>query len=252
MHLWFLGHLLLYAGAYVVWRHMTRSEAPRELGPPPDHAAIIAITVTLAVVTWGVRVWYPVGRWAPLMGLVAAEPAYLPQYVCLFVVGLAAHRGDWLRRMRAAVGYVWLAVGLLASAGIYALHGFGRWNLLGDGGPNVPSLVRSSWESVICVSVSVGLIVLFRGVFRRPRRLLDAMARDTYGAYILHLLIVVALQVAILRVELPVIVKFGLVVVLGNILAFGLAHLLSRTPGVRFLLGAAPDTPGDPSAGPSS
>ena len=66
------------------------------------------------------------------------------------------------------------------------------------------------------------------------------MAAASYAAYIIHWMIVVFLQVGIEPLDLSALVKFGLVTVLGVILAFGLAHLSGRVPGVRKVLGTTP------------
>lgn len=247
LHLWFLGHLLLYSAAYVVWRWIAdRAARPRRAWAPPNNAAILGFVVGLALVTWIVRVWYPVDEWVPLLFVVAAEPAHLPQYVSLFVIGVMAYRGDWLRRIPARVGACWLGVGLTAAAGLYAVQGFApnRWEtLVTTGGPNAGSLLRSTWETVICIGLSVGLIVVARGLFRRPNRLLSAMATASYAAYILHVWIVVSLQVAIIGVALSAVAKFTVVSILGIVLSFGVAHLSRHVPGVRVLLGTATKRP---------
>lgn len=176
-----------------------------------------------------------------------AEPANLPQYVSLFSLGVIAYRSDWFRRMSTRVGMTWLGVGLVASAAVYALESFGLW---GDpravGGFNGPSLLRTSLEALIGAGLSVGLVVLFRGVFDRPRRLLVAMATASYAAYIVHLYIVVGLQGGILGLEAPAFVKFALVAVLGTLLSFGIAHLSRKVPGVRVILGTTPERRAEP------
>jgi hypothetical protein len=122
----------------------------------------------------------------------------------------------------------WLSVGIIAAAGVYVAHPIGVWDkVMGIGGLTLSSLVRSTWETMICVGLSVGLIVLFREVFHRSHWLLVAMAAASFAAYILHLAIVIAAQAAIEGLALPAIIKFALVAVSATILAFGLAHLSS-------------------------
>ena len=40
------------------------------------------------------------------------EPAHLPQYASLFVIGLLAGRGRWIDTMPRRRGLAWLAVGV--------------------------------------------------------------------------------------------------------------------------------------------
>jgi hypothetical protein len=244
-HLWFLGHLLLYSAGYVVLRIFSdrRSDQSRRTWAPPDHAAIVRFVVALAFVTWVIRVWFPIDEWVPLFFVVAAEPAHLPQYVGLFAVGVVAYRGDWLRRLPASTGAIWLSVGLVASAGVFAMQLLPPERIpefLAFGGDNWQSLVYSTWEALICVGMVVGLIFLARAAFSRPNRLVVAMLAGSYAAYILHLGIVIGLQAGIEGVDLPVFVKFGLVAVFGVVLTFGIAHLSRRLPGLRVILGTTP------------
>jgi glucans biosynthesis protein C len=72
----------------------------------------------------------------------------------------------------------------------------------------------------------------------RPSRLLDITAAASFGAYILHPPIVVALQVMIQGFAIPALFKFLIVSLLGIVLAFAAAHWASNVPGVRAMLGS--------------
>jgi glucans biosynthesis protein C len=240
LHLWFVAHLLLYCFAYAALRRISEASegAPMKLALP-SHAAIASFVVALALITWLVRIWYPVDKWVPFLWVMPAEPAHLPQYIAFFAAGVVAYRGDWFRRMPTADGLVWLAVGVIASSGIYVAYAFGPWSeLMAIGGSGLSSLIRSSWETVIAVALSVGLIIAFRELFDRSNRLLKAMAAVSFGAYILHPAIVVALQAAITNVTLAAFAKFAVVSLLGTAAAFAVAHLAGQVPGIRVVLGA--------------
>ena len=238
-HLWFVAHLLLYCFAYTGWRRISQlSESTPIKLPLPTHAAIASFTMALALITWLVRIWYPVDKWVPFLWIMPAEPAHLPQYMAFFTAGVVAYRGDWFRKMPTADGLIWLIVGLIASGGIYVAYALGLWSeLLAGGGNGLPSLIRSSWETVIAVSLSLGLIIAFRELFDHSNRLLEAMAAASFGAYILHPAIVVALQTAIADLTLSAFVKFAIVSVLGTAVAFGIAHMARKVPGIRAVLG---------------
>jgi glucans biosynthesis protein C len=121
------------------------------------------------------------------------------------------------------------------------LHGLGAWDeVVATGGPSLRSLAYSGWESVVCVSLTVGLIVLFREWVHGEGRLLAAAAEDSYAAYVLHILVVFGVQQAVVRLDLPVLIKFAAVSILGVVLTFGLAHLSRKVPGFRVVLGMAP------------
>jgi glucan biosynthesis protein C len=238
LHLWFVAHLLLYCFAYAALRRISESPEGAPKLPLPSHAAIGSFIVALALVTWIVRIWYPVDKWVPFLWVMPAEPAHLPQYMAFFAAGVVAYRGDWFRRMSTTDGLIWLSVGVIASGGIYVAYAFGWWKMA-PGGLGLESLMRSSWETVIAVGLSTGLIIAFRELFDRPNRLLKVMTAASFGAYILHPPIVVALQATIADVTLAAFAKFAIVSLLGTAAAFALAHLAGQVPGIRAVVGAS-------------
>lgn len=248
LHLWFLGHLVLYSVGYVAWRRVAdhRSSRPRRIWSPPSHAAIVGFIIWLALISWIVRIWYPIDDWVPLFFFMAAEPAHLAQYVSLFGLGVIAYRGDWLRQMPTRLGAIWLAVGLAASTGYYIVGLLGSDSANDDvvtGGFTARSALYSTWEALICAAMVVGLVVVGRTAFRRSSRLLEAMTAASYDAYILHITFVIGLQAGLEDVDLPTGLKFGLVASLGVPLAFGAGHVSGRVPGLRTLLGTSPRDP---------
>lgn len=245
-HLWFLGHLLIYTAVYALWAGRKRpgggagnpAGGGKQLVPPPGHAAILGFAAALILVTWVVRWWFPVDSWVPLFFLVPMEPANFVQYVSLFVVGILAYRNHWFTRIPKSVGLPWLAVGFLATVAIFSLQAFGLWfTLTATGGFGWPSLVRVSLEALVCLGLSAGLVVAFRELFHRSRRLLAAMAAASYAAYILHVYIVVGLQVAVLQAAWPAGGKFILVAVFGVVLSFGIGYASRSVPGLGLVLG---------------
>lgn len=228
-HLWFVLHLLIYSALYALWRAAggRRAEARLEGLPAPGHRAIIGYTLALTLVTALVRLWFPIDAWPRLFGLVPAEAAHLPQYLSLFVVGLLAGRAGWLERLPAQVGRVWLAVGLAAAALRYAYAlaapGLVPDGLADGGGASWGALIWSGWEALICVGLCVGLLSAVRGVRATPGRLEGGLAAGAYGAYLVHIFPVVALQMLLLPLPLAPLAKFALVTAAAVPLSFALA-----------------------------
>ena len=240
-HLWFLGVLLLLAGAYVVWRLVIR----RPLGvrlrhlPPPGHLAIVGFVVVLTAITWVVRITWPIDDWETFFAVLPLEPARLPQYVLLFGVGVLAFRGDWLRRIKTSTGLIWLGIGAAASVGIYVFFMQAPERIpdfLAIGGSNRKSLLMCAWEAVICAGACVGLLVLFRVLLDRRSRFVGAMAAASFAAYIAHLWIVIELQERFIDVDHSALTKFGMVTAIAMVLSFGIGYLVRKIPGVRRVL----------------
>jgi glucan biosynthesis protein C len=246
-HLWFLGHLLVYALLYALWKTIFKAAGPPggsgTPGTPgrsgtPGHGAILLYVLVLGIVTYFVRRRYPIDRW--VVWLVPVELAHFPQYVSLFVMGTLAWRGDWFRKIPAAAGRVWMAVGL-AAAGLLYVYGALRLKpsipaFTAMGGPGWRSLVQSCLEAFLAVGLSIGLLVWLRERFNRPNRLMAAMSADSYFVYIIHLYLVIALQAALHSAPLPPFVKFLLVTVSGVLICFSLSHLVRKVSFTRGIL----------------
>jgi glucan biosynthesis protein C len=243
-HLWFLGHLLVYALVYALWKTIFKAagsageSARSKATGTPGHGVILLYVLALGIVTYFVRRRYPIDRW--VVWLVPFELAHFPQYVSLYVLGILAQRGDWFRKIPAATGRVWLGIGL-AAAGLLYLNGALRLKPLipsftAMGGPGWRSLVQSCWEAFLVVGLSIGLLVCLRERFNRPNRLMAALSADSYFVYIIHLYLVVALQAALHTVGLPPFIKFLLVAVFGVLICFSLSHLVRKLPFTRGIL----------------
>jgi glucan biosynthesis protein C len=241
-HLWFLLHLLLYGSIYVLWRtfRSPNPERPRGAGEHPTHGQILLYLLALAGVTWVVRIWYPIDRWVPLFFLISAEIAHLPQYLSLFIIGALAARHDWTHRTPARLGIFWLRIGLSAAGLFYLYRLMGMQFLPGivaKGGLNWQSLVWCLWEAFICTGLCVGLPVWFRERFNgRPGGLARAMILAAYGAYIIHFLIVIALQLTLRTALMPPLTKFALVTMTGIAISFAISYALRYIPGVSKML----------------
>lgn len=175
------------------------------------------------------RVVAPQDLWIHVLWLIPAEPAHLPQYMSLFVVGIVAGRGRWFTTLPAAVGKRWFAIGFGAFAIMVALalneDRFPDWY---NGG-----VVWGFFEAFVCVGMILGLLMLFRAYCDRPGRWLERLEGNVYGVYILHIFIVVGLQTAILAYAWPATGKFLFVSALAIVLSFAASAVLRMIPIVR-------------------
>lgn len=231
-HLWFVAHLLLYSVLYAAWRIVAPAPRADSAPPPPGLGAILGYTLTLALVSVLVRTIYPQDTWVRLFWLIPAEPAHLPQYAGLFVIGIVAARGRWFTelpgRTASAVFLFGLAALLFAGLfdyGVLPLPGFLDMNL-----------TWGFFEAFVCMGMILGLLALFRRFLDRPGPWLSWLEGNVYGTYLIHVFIVVPLQIAILDLTVPALAKFAIVSAMGIALSFALTALLRRIPAVRAVI----------------
>ncbi|HLU96029.1 MAG TPA: acyltransferase [Thermobifida alba] len=242
-HLWFIQHLLVYVLLYTVSRWAVglrgrtaggrEDAAPPAAGTAPGTAAVIGFTAALAAATFLLRVWYPVDTWVPVLEFIQTEPADLALQASFFAAGIMAYRRGWLSSFGDRAGYAWLAVGTALAA---AHIGFGDRldTLYAPGGWTGGSLLWSVVESVMCVSLSIGLLALFRRWARRSGPVLAGGAALVFTVYVIHVPVVVALQYA--AGDLGAWGGFAVAASGGVLLSFALAWAVNRTPVLRRVL----------------
>lgn len=231
-HLWFVEHLLVYAFLYAAIRMALQDRTPSRSASPSRGVPLYAIVLFIAALgfvtqlvrtSWG----FPIDRWLFFLGFIQMEPAHLPQYLSLFVLGILACRHSLLESLASPRNMLWLIPGL----GIYALTVYQRYT---TGRRAV--LLWEYREALLCVGVCIGLLALFRMYFNRTGPLARVLADNAYGAYIIHVAVVVALQHAFDPVPAGAFTLFVGVSILSITGSFLASYLIRLIPGVKRVL----------------
>jgi peptidoglycan/LPS O-acetylase OafA/YrhL len=227
-HLWFITHLLFYALVYAVWRAVVPRTASDKGLRPPGHISIFLYALALAVTGALVRQVYPQNTWVDFLWIIPVEPAHLPQYLSLFVLGIAAGRGGWFTKINNKTAYVWFSIGLAAFL----------WNVFDLGFPQFVLRFlngRAIWgilEAFICIGMILGLLVIFRNNVSTPSTLVKRLAGSVYGVYVLHVFAVFGFQAIFLGIDLHALIKFPIVLACSLVVTFVAVDLLRKIPGV--------------------
>ncbi|MBW4655769.1 MAG: acyltransferase family protein [Kaiparowitsia implicata GSE-PSE-MK54-09C] len=243
-HLWFLVHLVFYAVCYVLWRRTTKQkvmfEPDQQKMAAPQHSLILAYLAALAIVTFFIRIQYPIDTWKGLLWIIPTEIAHLPQYLSLFVIGIIAYHHDWFRRMPTQRGWVWLGIGLAAALLRYGYaltrNQLFENRLIAGGGWDWRSLVWSTWEATICVGLCVGLLVFFRERVNGQGKWGRILSANAYTVYLIHILVIIAVQFLVAPVLIPPLLKFFFVTLVGIPLCFLIGHYVRKLPFARLVL----------------
>jgi hypothetical protein len=221
-HLWFVENLLIFSLVYAAWRRV-RPPRARGAGAPPGDFAIAAFTIALGVVTWLVRLRYPIDAWTALFGFMQSEPAHLPQYASLFVLGLVAGRRGWFDTFPAKRGRRWLRLGIAAIL-------FASVRAAADQSIAVNALDTCLVEALICVGLSIGLLVGFRDRWNRATWV-TGFGPDTYAVYVFHYGVVGAVQLVLLPLAAGALAKAAIAVPVAVVASFAVGRAVRRLPG---------------------
>jgi glucans biosynthesis protein C len=242
---WFIEALLFFVMFYALWRvcstwwsHTfpqvttpTRSITSARRHPYPTTGAMLLYIVGLALITFVIRIWLPMGWWFQPLNLMFAE---FPQYISMFILGLIAYRRGWLTRIPDAVGkrWFWVAlIDLLVFVLLSVLNGI--WGGSIDyflGGLHWQALVYAFWEASMCVAMCTGLLVFFRKHLNRPGRLWNFLSANAYATYIFHPVILVGLAYSLHTVALYPLLKLGIAVIFAVPLCFLISSVIRRIP----------------------
>jgi surface polysaccharide O-acyltransferase-like enzyme len=239
-HLWFLQALLVFAGVYAGVRALTAhrvitAPAPK---PFPSDRTWLGWIGLLTVLTFAVRLVFPVGVWVLEMQL-----GHFVHYLFAFAAGILAYHQDWFHCVPAdrarrwgwqALAAIPLFVILVVLTG--ALEDGANVNKL-LGGWRWEALAFALWESWLLIGMTLWLLSLFQTKFNVANSWIRSIAANVYTVYIIHQTILIALNIALLSAPIPTIVKFALTSLLTIFVAFVLSSLLRRFPMVRYVVG---------------
>ena len=242
-HLWFLQALLLFAVIYVIYRRFSDRDLSHkrfQIFPdrfPTNRAMILAIAV-LAILTFAVRIFVPIGEW-----IGGFQLAHFVHYTFCFFIGILAYRGDWFSRLKKSQAWLWGIVSLVTLAMFFPLAILAG-ALEGDeqlakflGGVYWQSLAFSIWESVMLIAVLTFLLYFFREHVSQAGPLARTLAASVYTVYIIHQTIVIAVDIWFIPMSIPTILKFIFVSIISVPLCFGLGILIRKIPYAQRVLG---------------
>jgi glucan biosynthesis protein C len=237
--LWFVEALLLFSLVYVLGRRLSRpTRAPaRPDSAVPGDGAIAMAALAVGLVTFGVRIWLPVGwTFAPLN----FQLPHFPQYIAMFTLGIIAYRRGWLSGLSDARGRRWgrIVVFLLVLAPIlYVVGGALDGNTDSfRGGLHWQALTYAVWEQFLCVGLVISLLVWFRQRYARQGGLARALSANAYAVYVIHAPILVFVAVALRDVQAYPLLKFALAALICVPSCFLVAEAIRRLPVARRVL----------------
>ena len=239
-HLWFIESLLLFNLIYALIRVFVKpisAEAVGADGAEPTRAArffrptlgfLLLLGAVIGLFSFGIRLFCPQDQWIWPFGIpFPIEPAHYPQYILMFVMGILARRYHWLDQLTDRVGLFSLIAGCLMVIGIWCV--------------SLDKLMQyftwyGFYESFLCVFLSFGLIWLFSRFFNRTNKFLQWCSAQSYGAYIIHLLLMLEIQRLADGIWMGAFGKMMFIGISTIVISFTLTWLLKKIPGVNKVL----------------
>jgi TRAP-type C4-dicarboxylate transport system permease small subunit len=234
--LWFVGVLLIYSLAYAAWVHLRGPRSP-DPGRTVTTAHLAVAAAIVAPVSFAVRLVYPYGGDA---GFTDLNFWQWPACIAVFTIGITAARQGWTDSVPDGLRRTCRALSLLSITAMVALlitAGFQDRVEDMTGGPNILAAGFATLDAMLCMFGSVWLLSVAQRRLTSPLPHGPALARSSYGAFILQTPILIGLALALRPLDLPAEVKALVVAGAGVTASFALAWLLiTRIPGLNKVL----------------
>jgi glucans biosynthesis protein C len=227
--LWFAEALLLFSAAYLLWRSFGfRSGTVSRL---PRFDSLVLIAISLGGASFAVRLAIPAGK--QIAGL---QLGYFPCYIFLFAAGCRICGTHLLQRIRFTQGLPWMLVSLLTiiALPVVSVRHLVQGNFAGGWSSN--ALFYAMWDPFVACGAILGLLWLAQKYASRATPLTAWLARNAYGAYIVHPPIVVGTCLVASTWAINPPEKFLIVGVVACLASLIIAGALRALPGVRRIL----------------
>lgn len=233
---WFVAALLLFTLIYAAVLKIFKVSFETAFAAPSS-STILLFAVILGIITFLVRIVFPVG-W--VLEPVGFQLGHFPQYIALFIIGLLAAKNNWFDQLSDKTGKqlkraVWLCLLLFP---VFFIIKFKQdipssWF---SGGLHWQALLYAVWEQCIGVSILTALLIKGKRSWNISSVLLAKLSRSSFAVYIFHPLVIVGFTLAIRNWDIEPAIKLLVAAPLIVLGSFIFASLVLLIPGVKKII----------------
>ena len=224
--LWFVEALLIFCGLYA----LARALLPRAMsgGAMPGTGALLAMVGLVGTAAFALRLAWPIGT-----AVANLQLPFFASYVALFALGVHAGEAGWLTRIPERAGLRWFAAALGIGIPAWCVLMVAGGALSGEfpsGGLHWQVLAYALWEAFVAVAMSIGLVAFARAHLAGEGRVAHALADTSFGIYVFHPPVLVAISLLLAPLALPMLAKHAIVAPLAFGASFLVAAVARRVP----------------------
>jgi len=234
--MWFVVLLLIFSMLYMWIDKMFLSKLSRFYVPIKKHIQIIGFSV-LILLTFIIRIKFPVGEWVPIIGI---QPAHLIQYILCFALGIWVKETNMLQNISFekskhlfALAQAIIFIGFPV---IFLLGGAPEDTTLFMGGFTWQSLSFVIWEQLVAISLILGMLGMFKKYFNIQNSLLKDLSQNSYAIYIFHGIVLIAFSAMFQFYDGNSMFKFVLLLIPIFLFCYLLAKFIRGIPTVKRVL----------------
>jgi hypothetical protein len=230
---WFLGILfLLFLGVGQIYVSSDQFKKLEKKIRKPSWTALGILLIAMTMGFFFMNLIVPVDTWLPIGFLFVVQPLRVPLYLGYFGLGIYAYLNDWFSED----GYKpdpekWVAAFIISGL-IYLVY---RFQILP--GSQTTIFLKAGNAilfNLFCFSSLMTALGLFQAKLNYSSTVWRSQARNSYGIYYLHPIILYPLALIFVNTPLPIFLKAISIIILTILISWGLSNLiLRRVPFLR-------------------
>lgn len=235
--LWFAIALLIFNVVYAIIRVVTRNRKILEEKALFNNKAVIRLIIVIAVSTFLVRLVQPIDT-----SIMNMQICFFAQYIALFIVGVKWGRYEWFSKISYQKSKTCLLLALIPGIIVWVIMMIAGGALDGNfdsfkGGLTWQSGTYALWESFTSVTMSIGLIGVFREKYNNQSKLVKILSDNSFSVYVFHAPIIITISLIIDNISMYPLLKFIVASVIGIPTCFLLSYyIFSRIPILKNVL----------------
>jgi len=231
-----LEAFLIFAVLYVIWRRVSKPSSAN-ISAALSKAQIVLFIFAASIVTFVVRLWFPIGIVLPYVDF---QLAYWSQYIFVYVAAIIAFNRNWLLNLNKDQLKFWrnlvvfllliypvlLVIGGAAAGNVDPYRGGWTWQ----------ALVLSIWEQFFGISIMLILLIWFREKFNRQSPFIKTLSDSVYAIFILHPVFLALVTLFVNSLDIDLGLQFLIALVPAILLAVTAGVLFKKVPIVKSIL----------------
>lgn len=230
--LWFTLALLIFTIGYVACKRRCDVLAAK-YAFKITIKNILALVLLIGMVAFAIRLIFPIGT-----SVLNFQLCYFSAYIFMFLMGIFAQQKNIIEKIHYRTAKIWFFASFVVGVPwwilmVYvgtAIQGGLRDMTLHKGGWNWMALSYALWESFFCVAIILGLLGIFKERFNTQNSLQKFLSTNSFGVYVFHAPILIALSVLLKNLDLAPILKFMLVTSIVLPVTFIVVYFIRKIP----------------------